>query len=375
MALITNREAETRKLSCMRFLILLTILASFTAQANDNWLWWKAGLGAWHMQDNLSESRVAGLYLTAKSKYRLGTTVTAFAEIGAQLETGSSQSIFSEEFRPQEKVYIHEANIRYIPFRFLALRLGVLNQDLYESPLLFNEAAFPAIRESILIPLGIFRARLIAQQAVPTSQSLATRTAAKKEGTPFVLTNSAIFSLVFEQKYFVEGQATHYQFRNLPPAVANESRFLGNSVTGVSVTNARFNFDFAGWNFAGKVGYREGTQEYFAVGGEFINNNEGPVGDNSGLRGWVRFGFPVGNTFLQPEAGYFRNESDTSPAFYNSKYYGHNNRRGYFVALTSKLPDYSFTVKGIKADLINSNALQADRFMISFLAETRFHAI
>lgn len=367
----------------VRLLVLASAILAFNAFAAETQsgespknliAWWKAGLGALHMQDNLSESRVAGLYASAKAKYRLADTVSSFAEVGVQLESGSSQQLFVEEFRPVQTVFLREANIRWAPLRYFNIRVGVLNQEEHENPLIFRNASFPAARESVLIPAGWLRLRLTAQQAVPTSQSLSTRTSAKKDGTPFVLTQS-VFADFDYRGFFAEAHATYFEFRNLPPAVANESRFLGNTVSGTSINTARFTFDYLGWDFGGKVGWRRGSRELASAGAEYVNNNKGPVGDNTGLRAWGRFQFPVYGALVQPIAGYFRNESDSSPAFFNSKFLGHNNREGFFGGIDVKLPRYSFGFDAVTANTINTNALQADRVLVQLHLETRYNAL
>ena len=138
--------------------------------------------------------------------------------------------------------------------------------------------------------------------------------------------------------------------------------FLGNSVTGIGVNNAAFAYEFSGYN--AMLHYKgQGDSLGFEIQGNYSHNKKAPKGRSdsfsvlAGLH-WEKCAF-LGKLF--------KNESDASAGFYNSKMFGHNNREGFSASFEYRDADkWLGSMTYTKADLVRSdNIFQDDSTIVS----------
>lgn len=307
------------------------------------------------------ESRVVGLYLRLNSNYQLNPTIDFKLTAGALLETGTDRSLWVSEFSPDQQVVLEEASFNWTPFQFFELNLGALDQGSYDLPTLLESNAFAGVRETFKLGLGEGRIlELSSQQALPSNQTLSNRLGNVESGTPKFFLHRLALGLggdLLALKLY----AGLFEYRDLSEGVAQQSRFLGNTVTGISASNARFTYSYKGQFYGGELAWYVNDQLSFKVKGHIIENSDAPD-----LRSKARYA-EGGFTYqaLTLVLASFRLESDASVAFYNSKAFGHNNREGHLAKLghNSKLARFELTYA--RSDIISAGPYQGEQTYIA----------
>ncbi|MGZ7140690.1 hypothetical protein ACXWN7_09620, partial [Streptococcus pyogenes] len=88
------------------------------------------------------------------------------------LETGSSSSLFTNEFEPKTRIHLQEASLRWRVWQPVKLMAGALDQRHHSSPILISGGTFPAAMISVDPELGDWLVHADAQAAIPTSRTL-----------------------------------------------------------------------------------------------------------------------------------------------------------------------------------------------------------
>ena len=308
------------------------------------------------------KARIFGYQFNIIAKDKITKDLEIFFDGLLNLQVGSNDVVGSTtaEFQPIDTVDLNEGGLKYSPWSFLTLKVGALNQDEFESPLFLAATAFAAAQETLSYR-GLF---LKLQQAIPTNNRLQKRISSVDSGTPFL--NTYGIGYRYKGSFILSTELTQFQYQDLSSDIANNSATFGNSVEGLSGSR-KFSYEFSGQNLMLKMGKIFGKHRLY-FGGHYLYNDKAPEKRNRGNLValeyyYSHFGFVLEN---------FRNESDTTPAFYNSKYYGHNNVHGNAVALKyrSKVLDAFIRYADIK--LINEdNNVQFPSEIISlFVSKT-----
>lgn len=352
------------------FVVLTTAnaLATIDSSSPQNTSFqWRAGLNGLFMDDALSEARIAGVNANAKLQHKFSERFQANLDFGLVLEAGSTQQLFTEEFRPEQTFYLLDASLTWTPFQFFGIRMGALEQTHHRSPYIFiSRFTFPAVLEYLEFKLDRWLISLDAQQAIPVSRSFSTR-AVGKEDTPFLLTFKALLELVKpeaeEQGVFGHAHLTVFQFRNLTRGVAQDSRFYGNTVVGIGPQGARFFNDYQGIETGGSAGYKFGSVSEFSLNGNFVNNSKAPASRNKAFYLGAQFTIALNDYAISPSFGAFQTDADASPAYYTAKSIGHNNREGFVTKLNIHLKPERLNLYGqyVTANVAAASPLQADR--------------
>src|SRR3989344_2827983 len=118
--------------------------ASAVARPN---LTWNMGLYGHSVEDDLSQSKVVGSSGTLRFQHNYSSTIQANIEPSLKLETGTSQALFTDEFRPRQQIFLNEGSIAWNPFSPFYLTVGALSQNQFKNPLLIDGGTFPAAAE------------------------------------------------------------------------------------------------------------------------------------------------------------------------------------------------------------------------------------
>lgn len=287
-----------------------------------------ASLEAISVDDLQTEARVVSFSMFADIKQTVLPKLEASVIAGGVLETGSNESLFVDEFKPRQDLVLKEASLSYSPLEALRLEAGALNQGRYESPLLLTDTAFVSAKETLLFKFSDYSFGFFLSQAVPSNHFLTNRLGSVDEGAPSLLIEGITMHLAGDLMFF-KTQLMRYKFNNLSSNVAYNSQFLGNSTRGSSPSTTAFLYDFEGYNAVIEIGFNIGEDSSVLFKGEYLYNDKAPDGRNTGYLGALTL--EINQFSITGE--YFKNESDSSPAFYNSSTYGHNDRDGFGVAL------------------------------------------
>ncbi len=301
------------------------------------------------------KARVFGYQLTIKVKDKIDENLELFFGASAVLETGSNDVIGTvAEFEPNESVNLDEGGIEYSPADSFSIKLGALNQGSFYSPLLVAPNAFAAVEEKLTLGFLYFKA----QQAIPSNNKLTKRIGTIETGTPQFTTET--LGLILGKKHIFKTEISHFYFQDLSSNIAEKSNTLGNSITGIG-DGTKFNYLFEGYNVLLQGRFKFGNNAVI-YGGEYLYNNQAPAKRNTGTLAML--GFKRNSWKVMGEV--FSNESDTAPAFYNSKYYGHNNMAGSAAVFKVKNKSFDLRIRYAQFSPIEENNLQTKTEIFSF---------
>ncbi len=322
-------------------------------------------------------SQSAAFVLGEEFKYRLTDEVHLNVDSKLYTFAGQSLSRFGDGI-PTNGIYLKEALVEWQPFQFVSVAGGAINQRYLNSGLLIYEKAFPGAREKLAYNTGNFTASLTAEQTVPTSASLSTKTADREDQPSFFAeTLSGKFDVI--RSFAFEFFGTFFDFRNLPSQVAFDSSLYGNTATQMSSPNsAKFIYEYAGWLLGAKGDIELSRQAKLLVAGSLLSNELAPTAFNHGQIVSAGAEFSVtDNLSINPTMETFFNESDSAPAYYNDFVYGHNNRQGYGAYLTLDFKKSNFKLIGfyVDADVINFNVNQSRQQVYLIKLETSYDVL
>ncbi len=337
----------------------------------------------WHISTQLfgrgvtgqdEESRNAGLLVYGQTSYQISPYLDAGVAAWARLESGSTHSLY-EINRTHNGFWLDEAyvNVNAIP-DYAKLTGGALNQRFFGNPLFLDEVSFPAARESLRLAGKRASVEAVFQQAVPTSTSMSTRTV-EKEPMPFLTTESILMGADLTSDLRADLHATHFTFSALPSQVAMDSFANGNIVDASVPQRASFVYGFSGFTYGGALAAGLTPGWRLRTGADLLRNTRAPREYSHGLLGFAETQIQLTSAWaITPRIEYFRNERQTSPAFYNSADYAHNNRQGmsYGLRLVNEKQGLAFRASYTDAYLIETDPLQANA-KIFFLSLELFH--
>lgn len=310
------------------------------------------------------KARVFGYEIGILLEDEVANDLKLFFDASAILEKGSNEVVAGvSEFEPTEDLTLNAGGIRYAPIKLLEFRAGALNQGDYYSPLLIGANAFTAVEEKLILGPVYFKA----MQSIPNNSRLSQKIGETLDsGTPYF--GMETLGLKLGKKDFFKLEVSHFQYKDLSNNIAEQSNILGNSIEG-SGDNSEFLYDFDGLNLMldSRVLF-SGFQ--LGLYGQYLYNDKAPDGRNKGYLGQLRFGTLSHILIIEG----FKNESDTAPAFYNSKYYGHNNFEGTAIGYQMIGKTLRFHLKYYDLKLIEQSALQEDSsiFNLKFSKHYRF---
>jgi hypothetical protein len=242
------------------------------------------------------------------------------------------------------------------------------------SPLLFSEQAFPGALERVLLGTKEFNVELKAQQAVPTSTTLSTKSV-DAEQTPTFMTEGVTARAKLMERVGFSVFGLHYAFHNLPSSVAQESELYGNTVTEITAKQNKFTYEFDGFSYGAGTKVLLTREIAWTLDGQILTNSKAPDSFNQGQLASSGFeiGLP-GDIDLKPKGEVFFAESDVTPGFYNGSDLGHNNRSGWAADLSATFKKAGFLIGGrfVQSDLINQSLVQSRQSFIMLRFETLY---
>ena len=308
------------------------------------------------------KARVFGYEIAVDLEDKIHPKVNLFFKAAAILEKGSNEVVAGlSEFAPTESLNLESGGVEYRPFSQLTLRAGALNQSELNSPLLVGSSAFTAFEQTL--KFGLFYLR--AQQAIPNNNRLSEKIGETLDsGTPYFGTETIGFNFKSKNS-LLKVEFSQFTYKDLSSEIAEKSNLIGNSVIGSGV-GTEFQYGFKGTNavFEAKRHF-----SWFQISflGQYLYNDKAPDKRNKGQLAQITLGSKKHSFLLES----FRNESDSAPAFYNSKYYGHNNYTGSAFGYEMRLESLVLSLKYYDLNLIEESSTQENTDIFNFnLAKT-----
>ncbi len=325
------------------------------------------GLGGNFYGDEKQQEQSVAVSAYTKMKY----APISFADFdlfaGVNLFSGHSQYRYGDS-APHSGLDLKQAAVNFSVIEHFKVGFGALSVSEYPSSvLMISNHAFPGVKEELLFGTKNQRILLFAEQMIPTSTSLSTQTADQEKTPSFFQEGAQFRTPLFTRDLIVGAYLGHFQFSNLPGAVATQSALYGNSVRETGPSSSKFKYDFNGV-FGGADGeYRLSRSFKLGLSQALIQNIAAPEGSNLGAETALHADFAYSaETTLGIQAASFFNESDSSPAFFNSAEYGHNNMQGFSAGVRFEFPKQRFYARAdyYNANVINKNPDQYDQQII-----------
>lgn len=315
------------------------------------------GMSGDHVDSTNVKARVLGVDIGVMLKDAITEDLYYHARLAGNFENGTNKATgLTAEYEPNQAVNLWEGGLVYTPTPYLRLEAGALNQNKYASPLLVWNTAFAGATQELRYQ-GLY---VRAQQAIPNNNILSRRIGGIEEGTPLFFMETLGFDYDDNHLRF-KAEASRFSFNDLSSQVALTSQDFGNSVVGAN-QSARFLYGFRGTNISGELSYTTTESYKVMLGGQYIFNEGAPEKRNQGYLAEVGAG--MNGVLLK--VGQFRNESDSAPAFYNARLYGHNNMQGTVVTLQGQSKELTFRVQAVQGRIIEQNIRQSDMNIINF---------
>lgn len=303
-------------------------------------------------------ARVFGLNINVLAEDKLSDELTLFVDFTASFQRGSNETLGEvAEFAPNDNLNINAGGLKYTPFNFLKLTAGALDQSEYNSPLLVGGTTFAGVQEKITWSFLYLQA----QQSIPQNNRLTQRTGTVEDSTPYFGMETLGIKMGNKRTIF-KTEASHYLYRDLSANIASASREFGNSTNNESGDAVDFLYEFEGTNVSAHFEHIFLNGLRVLSSGQYLYNDKAPEERNRGQL--AKLGLGNKNYLVYGET--FENQSDTSPGFYNSKYYGHNNMKGSSAGIAFKDKTYTFEIKYTKTQVIEDlGILQDDMELIT----------
>lgn len=307
-----------------------------------------------------AKAKIMRTTLQVTFKHQLYETLEAKIQASARMETGTNNSTVIDQFSPQNRTRVGDSYLKWDPLGFFFFKVGSLGQD-RNTPLLVNRSPYASAHQELYYRYDKnYYFYLNLQQAIPNNDVLTERLTGLEEGTPIYLTQTIGMNLDGDLLR-LKASAKHFQFKDLSATVANQSRFLGNSIVGSGDLNSAFLYAFDGFYLFSDLVMKLGSWEtgfWF----HYLYNDKAPDQRNTGYF-WgpiVRYDiFGLGINL-------FENQSDSSPAFYGSNAYQKNTKgHNIYFEIGQDEEDLNLRFHYIESELLTDSLFQAPQSYIT----------
>lgn len=352
--------------------LVFSLLLAFPALASKN-NWSIEALQSFYatgVESTRMEARTMGVGLDIITRREISPELHFLVDAGLRLENGSHKALDLAEFSPNQQVLLNEGLLLYKPWSFLHLQVGGLNQRHFSSPLFIDQVVFVGAGQQLVLEWGEYQFYLKLQQLIPNNRNLSTRLGSIDEGTPQFLSETLGINLAGDL-LSLKLEGTMFAFTKLSPSVAHQSRFMGNSVTGIASDSARFNYTYQGTNVFGEMKWFFSDQSHLELQGQYLFNRKAPNDRNTATM--ARLGLNLSPVFTG--IAIFESQSDSTIAFYNSKSLGHTNRKGWALDLGLSMKSGDFSLSWSQTNPLQSNIFQSKADIINFNYTHRFKVL
>ncbi len=341
---------------------------------------WKTQIEGSVLTNKESRERLMNVRLYGKFDLDFGSRLTALFEPYLLIQQGEIQSRFSR--KESTIIQMRQGYFQWNPMDSLTLQLGSINQDYLASPLLVSNHSSLSLLGGYLHIRDRYEVQVIFQSSVPSIDNTFRRYNEMAD-TPYF---NSLFTY-FEWLPFDDNQAsfrghlTGFHFSTLPAFIAHRSKLYGNTILGKK-SSASFAYRYYGLDFDLSSQFRLTPDIYLSLGYTGLINLGAPFAQSWGERIYtiLDMNFWKG-TKIYSRLEYFHNNSDASPAYFNSEIYGHNDRKGFLVELKAFFPKGNFEAgfRYVLSDPIRTTMLSfslGDRqnaFML--FVSSRYHSI
>lgn len=325
------------------------------------------GLGGEKIQSDLNKTSTVGLVARFTGSHTLLEGLILKADARAILETGSSQSVYeSNSYEPTSRLALSEALIEYTPWSPLTLSAGAISGSTHDNRLFISSGAFMGLAEKITFNPGSFVIGVNAFQGIPDNHNLAQRLGKVEEGEPRFFKEAIVLEW-HPETFSLRSHIGHWAYSDLSKGVAYESRFLGNTISGLGKENSRFTTSFKGFEWM--LEFSTIVYKNYELGVTYLGVQNTVMKDKARDNGYLVAPYTsilYGPGITTARFLSYRLEADAIPAYYGSLMFGGTNKKGAGIELEWKTLDESFSVsaRAMKNKEIAPSSFQADEDLI-----------
>ena len=276
------------------------------------------------------EANLVNIYARAKGDYTiLPRRLKLVGDFKVQFRNGQVQQRY-HEYDTKNYLHVYDFGLIYSPVSFADISIGSVGQKFLRSDLLVDDSwSFFGLKQKFrLTEKKNFQSAVILQQSLP-SYNLENIHRAKREESALFFTGTLESSFQSESLDLV-GFLTYYSFKNLPSHIAYSGGIMGNSYVNESLDlNVEFLYPFEGYVLGGEGVIFPSNKISFPFKAYYVKNYKASdkSADAQSLKGGMKYRFNE-DFSISGDCTYFFNESDVSPAYYNSALHGNSNREG-----------------------------------------------
>nr|BFD67269.1 hypothetical protein HAGR004_22910 [Bdellovibrio sp. HAGR004] len=333
---------------------------------------WRLRLQGYDIHDDRSQAKLVDIRTDIKAKYLLHRSLQLDIQPSLRLQSGQTQSVDGAD-KAENKILLNQAAAHYLPFSFLRMSAGALNQRHMHTDILVDSIAFPAARLEGLMKLGNTKTTLGMETAIPTSTSLSTNTK-DLEATPSLNTASVKFQWQAARNLYWKASAGYFIYNNLPSAVAQKSNLLGNEVEKISEAQYTFMYKYEGIEASAELEFPVFSLLDIKAGAEYLQNQKAPSDQNTATRyflaGEIHFSKDMD---LVVEGSYFSIAPEAAVAYFNASSF-ETNRVGYSAEsyLAFKKEGFNVGVKYTDAEVMYQREPQSREKTLMIKLETSY---
>ena len=299
---------------------------------------WKASFQIQNFNDETTTNGVISTKIYGDLRWDLTEQISVQSQALFIGRNGFTQSIYDREDRSRG-LYLLESFFEW-KFRdsFFSFKFGNIEQSFLQAPLLMTDRTFPSfILNYSLEEFYNFKLSFFIQTSIPDNAEESVRRETQIiRGFPsfsvlsFYLENSTLPLLL---EHYFSNRLMFFHYYNLSQAVAQRSRIYENTVD-LTQSDSVFRYDYYG--FHNHSNFKMVLSHFLAgeIGLEYMSNLGASSYINEGYRVYTSVSYNY-KDFLEWKAVFekFLNQSDSSVAYYNSEFYGHNARKGFALRL------------------------------------------
>ena len=291
--------------------------------------WWKISSEAYLLRARTDYAALIRSRINTKIITQFTDSLLAKAEFELFTSSGSIQQIY-QRLGETNGISQREILFSWKATNWLTVQFGAVNQGFLQSPLLLANIPFPSIVENIELFKGEEHdVSFSIQEAIPTTfsdkHSIYTQSLAK---IPFLITGSLFWNYDPKSYYKITLNSTVFHYNPLPSDIAQASKRYGNSVFHQPSV---FKYRYTGFYIGLEPSFQIFPNLGVKIKIHYIHNaRETADNYNQGELYSLQIPFDITeNIRITSVFEYFKNQPDSSVAYYNSERYGHSNRTGF----------------------------------------------
>lgn len=332
---------------------------------------WQVSISGANAQDDQSQSKKVDFRLGINAKYELTSYLLLDVQPVIRLQSGQTQSVDGAD-SAENKILLNQAAVDLHSDHFKLLA-GALYQQKLHSQLLVDRMAFPGARAQAMYNTSQFETGLAIETAIPTSTSLSANTS-ELEATPSLNTASVNFNWEGSKHAYWRTKAGYFAYSDLPSAVAQKSRLLGNEVEAMSEADYKMKYEHQGIEATTAVSYPIISRFKVVAGAEYLQNQKAPSDLNTATFYWGG-----GEVFFSRDftwglrGGQFSVAPESAVSYFNATGF-ETNRVGYMVESIFRFQRerFNLSIKYTDAELMYESEYQSREKTLSIKLETSY---